>query len=89
MKRNLEKTLQYMPDFFSLVKPSATYNYIIKYILNHSKINYYLNISFINDSNIFSNFDSSFYILNNIKNNKASTFIMDKIKKLFLAYDNI
>ena len=63
-------------------------NQIIKNIFNKSKVEIFSNLDFINSSDIFKNLDSSIYLLNNINNNEATLYIMNKIKHTFLNNNN-
>ena len=89
LRKNLNKVFL-NPDLFKLFYcyiPSpklVKMNYIIfKYILNHAKIDKYSNLDFINNNNIFKDLDESLLCLNNINNQEASFFVVNKIKKIF------
>ena len=95
MRKNLKKLLS-NPKLFTFTS-LAKINYhkynmkkfiymninIVKYILNHAEEEIYSSMEFIQNSFLFQYLASSLFCLNDIHNQKASIFIVNKIQKKF------
>ena len=100
MRINLEESIKIMPKLLSFIDsdmktendkgPNVKHliNQIIKNIFNNSKNYNFYDLNLLNEFNIFNNLDSSLYILNDISNNKANLFIMNRIKELLFVNNN-
>ena len=93
MNKNVEKFINYIPEFNNLFKNNINLNKlknsIIKNIIKSNKYELFFSQNLKNHINIFCNFDNSLLILNFSENNKnASKYIMNKIKELFCQNDD-
>ena len=101
MKINLEESIKIMPKLLSLIdfemkksndiiekQKNFLMKQIIKYIFNNSNNYNFYELNLLNEINIFNSLDSSLYILNDIKSNKANLFVMNRIKELSFVDNN-